>query len=369
MTTHVLGRLSIEFRDTGEISRYLRSEFSVLPVGKEAPDIVCQEVDSLQLLGDFETRNGRIWIATNGYRIDFPNLSASVLEECGQTIVRFFVKTGNRRHRVLQRKPEGIQRMANWNYLSVAEENAKAVIYDVLDQVIQVRQNAHSQTFLHCSAIEKDGDVYIIAGWGGVGKTSSVMSLISENGFRFLSDDLGILDDSGVFFRSPKRIQIYPYNLEGADHLKAKLLGKRPLQDRLHWAVRLKYRGHKGVRRRVSAEEFFGQDSVASYGKVKGFIHLERGNYPEIAVGNLMNTEAATRTSHILVHELSPIAEIGAAMGGAQIRTPYATEQWRSASESILSKALADVPCAWMTVPEATGPSELAQEILRAFEL
>lgn len=368
MTSHLLGNLSISFADNGEVSNYLRSEFAVLPETNKKPDIECYEVSNLKQLGEFSTRNGRIWVSKDGYRIDMPNLCASVLRTGSKWIVKFVVMPGGRRHKLLKDKPAVIQRMCNWNYLTIAEENAKGIVYDVLDQVIQVRQLEMNQTFLHSSAIEKNGDVYVIAGWGGVGKTSSVMSLISEHEFKFLSDDLGILDSEATFWRSPKRIQIYPYNLVGSETLTARLLGDRTFVDRQHWNIRTKRFGIKGVRRRVSAEEFFGSHAVAKSGQVKGFIHLERGNFDATKIESSNSADASRRTSHILVHELNPMAEIGAAFSGANIDSPFETSRWRETTELVLAKALAQVPCFSVKVPEATTPKQLAKTLLELIE-
>ncbi|WHY33855.1 hypothetical protein QNH44_23070 [Cytobacillus firmus] len=66
-------------------------------------------------------------------------------------------------------------------------------------------------TLIHAAALEKDGDVILLPSWGGVGKTATVIKMISEGGWKLLGDDLVILNGSQVEpFLKP--FVIYPYH-------------------------------------------------------------------------------------------------------------------------------------------------------------
>lgn len=366
-TVSQLGNVAIRFDGADPVTTHLREEFSVLPSSASAPDIVCSQVSTLNELGTFEARYGRVWTSPTGYRIDAKEFAASVVLEGETTRVRFTLLHRGRRNRVLSKLPAPLQRLGNWNYLTVSEEKAKGLVYDVLDQAIQLRQLESEQTFVHASAIERDGRVTVIAGWGGAGKTSSVMDLVSSGDYRFLSDDLGIMTSSGSFSRSPKRIQIYPYNLIGLPAAARRLMAPRGPVDRMHWAVRARVKGANGVRRRVSAEQFFGQDSVARGGTIDAFIHLERGPFAAPVLTPSTPDELARRSSQILLHELNPMVEIGAALAGAGVAPAHHTEAWRERSERVIMGALSGVRCYTLSVPEKTTPSELS-EIIRQIQ-
>jgi hypothetical protein len=187
------------------------------------------------------------------------------------------------------------------------------------------------------------------------------MDLVLDGEYRFLSDDLGIIADDGTFYRSPKRIQIYPYNLEGSPELEHRLLSGRGYIDTLQWRVRKRLKGMKGVRRRVTAEQFFGNENVASQGRVRRFIHLERSFLDAPRLTEVASTEIARRSSHVLVHELNPLHEVGAAANAANLPSRLTTETWRAEAETHLAAALSTVPCFEMRVPMKTTPSELVR--------
>lgn len=360
MNNFQMGSIHIAFEGVDEVTQHLRDEFSVLPNAEAAADIVCERVGSLSELGTFGARSGRVWVSESGYRVDMGNWSASVDFQQSVTRVRFVILNTGRRHRALKHSPIAIQRAANWNYLTVDEENAKGLVYDVLDQAIQLTQLKAGQTFAHCSAIEKDGAVTAIGGWGGVGKTSSVMSMVASGEYRFLSDDLGVIGADGSFYRSPKRMQIYPYNLVDLSAASNRLLESRSRADLLQWHSRSRVLGHKAVRRRVSAENFFGASSVAEQGTLHSYIHLERGDFDAPKVSDAHPADLAVRTSNVLLHELSPLTEVGAAAGGSGLLRRLQSETWRAQSETILTEALSNSQCYVLSIPEATQPNALS---------
>lgn len=360
MKAHQLGRISVRFEGEDDVTTQLREEFGVLPEGNSNANVVCSRVGSVEELGVYPSRYGRIHVSDEGYRIDAGNWAGSVVNKGGRTRVQFALTEGSRKRQAIRRTAPHIQRLANWNYLSVSEDNAKSLVYGLLDQALQIEQLEAAQTFLHCSAIEKDGDVTVIAGWGGVGKTSSVMDLVNSEEFRFLSDDLGIVAADGSFYRSPKRIQIYPYNLVDSISSQRNLFSNRKLSDRMHWQIRQRLSGAKGVRRRVSAEEFFGPSAVAQSGQIKNFVHLDRGNFAGANIRTSDSQEMAWRSSQILIHELEPLGELGAAIGGAGRSSNLEIGRWRSASESVIASALAEASCYHLQIPETTKPQELS---------
>jgi hypothetical protein len=187
------------------------------------------------------------------------------------------------------------------------------------------------------------------------------MQLVREDGYQFLSDDLAVVTSAGDVFRSPKRMQIYPYNVVGLNALQDELLANRSALDRLQWHVRKKLRGPKGVRRRVAAETLFGQDRVAAQSRISHFIHLERGAWTEPARTELSADEAASRSSSILVHEMNPLNEIDAALQGSGSRNLFSARSWEDRANGILAAALAGVRCTLLRVPLETTPGELSE--------
>lgn len=256
--------------------------------------------------------------------------------------------------------PRRLARFLNWNYLLPEEVDAKNFFYDLFDFVSQVAQLPLGQSYLHAAGFERDGRAVLVAGWGGAGKTSAVLRFVLGGAGSFLADDLALIDDSGRVVRSPKRLQVYGYNLAGEPRLAARLLGSRSPADRLAWRLFHLVRGPHRVRRRVAAEELFGPERVAREGRLGALFVLERTAGRELRAEPLSREEAAERLTETLLWELSPLAEVTAA-----VRSVRPDGFWPPLSavardtRAVLSAALAGVEPVRVEVPLDTAPEAL----------
>lgn len=73
--------------------------------------------------------------------------------------------------------------------------------------------------FMHSAGVSKDGCAYLFPAYGGTGKTTTCMRLLSR-GYGFLGDDLIIVDPkAGLAYPYPRPLHIFTYNvgnLQGA---------------------------------------------------------------------------------------------------------------------------------------------------------
>lgn len=122
---------------------------------------------------------------------------------------------------------------------------------------------------LHGSAMQHPdtGQAVIIGGTGGIGKTSSELSLILDHGFRFLADDLTFLDLTGFVWPNYALPKIYAYNVQNSPQVERRLFDQRGPFDRLWWRVS-QLRGLESVRRRADLNTFFGADQVSAGAKL-----------------------------------------------------------------------------------------------------
>src|SRR5690606_6917130 len=147
------------------------------------------------------------------------------------------------------------------------------------------------------SSFERDGRAVAAVAWGGVGKTTALLKLVGEAGWKFLSDDLGLVDDAGMIWRTPKRMQVYGYNLRGQPaSYRALMAGRNPI-DRAAWHIRERTAGPKRVRRRVSAEELFGSERVGTRAKLTDVLFMERADVPRLAATPMTGDELARRAA------------------------------------------------------------------------
>ena len=258
-----------------------------------------------------------------------------------------------------------LYRARDWNFLSSAETHAKNFMYGVFDYLTHIAQLQLGQSYIHASSLERDGEGTAIVAWGGIGKTSAALKLITEHGFRFLSDDLGLVDDAGTIWRTPKRLQVYAYNLEGEERLRSMLLDGRSALDRASWAWKLRSRGPKGVRRRVTAEELFGAESVAHSAPLKRVFCLERGDAPDFEARPITTEELIHRAAEVVMHEIEPFSVVSRALHSGHHSPILPTQdQVVVATRAVLERAFKEIPVLSIRIPLTTPPAALAKYLL-----
>jgi hypothetical protein len=262
-----------------------------------------------------------------------------------------------------------LYRARDWNFLSGEETHAKNFMYGVFDYLTQIAQLELGQSYIHASSLARDGEGTAIVAWGGIGKTSAALKLITEHGFSFLSDDLGLVDDTGTIWRTPKRLQVYAYNLEGEERLRSMLLDGRSVLDRASWEWKLQRRGPKGVRRRVSAEELFGAQSVAERAPLKRVFCLERGDASDFEAREITTEELSHRAAEVVMHEIEPSGIISRALHSGHHAPILPTQdQVVSATRAVLRRAFDGIPVLGIRIPLTTSPTTLANYLLSLIE-
>ncbi|HEY9479549.1 MAG TPA: hypothetical protein VIP79_05650, partial [Gemmatimonadaceae bacterium] len=262
-----------------------------------------------------------------------------------------------------------LYRARDWNFLSGEETHAKNFMYGVFDYLTHIAQLQLGQSYIHASSLERGGEGTAIVAWGGIGKTSAALKLITEHGFSFLSDDLGLVDDAGTVWRTPKRLQVYAYNLEGEERLRSMLLDGRSVLDRASWAWKLQRRGPKGVRRRVSAEELFGERSVARSAPLKRVFCLERGDARGFEAREISTDELTHRAAEVVMHEIEPFGLLSRALHSGHHAPLLPTQdEVVSATRAVLRRAFDGIPVISIRIPLATPPATLANYLLSLIE-
>jgi len=193
-------------------------------------------------------------------------------------------------------------KIKNWTYLTKTEQLAYSIINGIFEPFLLFFING-DRTLLHASSIERDGNVVLFTGSGGVGKTSISMKLVYEDDWRFLSDDISLIGADGTSVFYPRYIMIYAYNVENDNRLFSRLMEKRSLIDRLQWKFMKKVKGLKGVRRRVPAELLFSKNKIGNFGKIQKVVHLTKTKSKVFKVKEANAWELANRCARIIAAE------------------------------------------------------------------
>ncbi len=356
MTIWQFGPLTLSVTGVGPVYEALAAELGSLPVSKEErADVEFRFVSELdsepetiqvgrwRLADNFVARSG------HGYefsmRRDGPRFAVSIAADStdGSALYRTYRKVWD------------------WNFLTPAETVAKNIMYNLFDLVTGAAFLEKDATYLHASTCSRGDEALALIAWGGVGKTTSVLKLVTEEGWKFMSDDLGLVDAGGTLFRTPKRLQVYAYNVAGQPELFRRVMEGRGPADRVNWHWRLARFGDKKVRRRIGAEELFGGENVAESATLTEAIFLERADVPKISWSDLTAEELARRSATILVDELNVLFELAVAAESHDVDTGLGTlDELRERSEAVLKQALRDKPTRCLHLPLDAGPDELA---------
>lgn len=266
--------------------------------------------------------------------------------------------------------PKSLYRFKNWNFLSVEEIYAKNFMYDIFDYITQIVNLQNNQTYIHASSFTKGNRGIMVAAWGGIGKTTTMLKLVNEFGWKYLSDDLGIIDTAGQIYRSPKKMQIYAYNLENQKKIKNLLMQGRNLWDKASWCWHYLKRGKKGVRRRVSAEELFGSERVAQKAKLTDFIFIERAEQSNFSVREISIENISKRVAATILKEIEPFNQLSYAINSAtdDFFMPNSFDIY-SQTENIVKSSLKNVTPILVTIPKNANPNELCEFLNENFDL
>ncbi|HEX6587772.1 MAG TPA: hypothetical protein VF039_02025 [Longimicrobiales bacterium] len=262
--------------------------------------------------------------------------------------------------------PAGLLRAGSRSHLLPSENTAKNFMYNVFDYLTQLSNLAVGQSYIHASSFERDGRGVLLAAWGGVGKTTAMLKLVGEQGWRFLSDDLGLVDEDGTLWRTPKRLQVYAYNVEGQPQLYRTLMGRRSLMDRASWHLRRATDGLQKVRRRVSAEDLFGAERVGTSARLTHVFAMERADVPALMLEPIDTREAVRRATSTVMREVQPMGDLISAMYSGSHHPVLPThEQFLRDTAASLERAFGELPVRLLRVPLRASPDDLADFLVK----
>ena len=363
-----LGRLAIQVEGATPVADCVRDELSPIAAepGGQSPGLRFRFAAELPERRGRAERLGRLTVFEDGLRARIGRITYDVRREEDRFATSMHVAKQMRRARLL---PSWLYRARDWNYLSREENCAKDFVYHAFNYFCQAAGLDAGQSWLHASVLEKDGDAIAVSGWGGTGKTSTSLRLVMRHGYRFLSDDFGLVDEGGMAWRNPVRMQVYPYNLLNDPPLARRLLERRGPLDRSAWLAHKLLRGPSGVRRRISAAALLGPDAVARSARLSTVVFLRRTTEPAISLRPADPQRLARIAANTMLVELGPFVDLSAAV--ASSRWPEVLPSivdLAQRTEQILSAAFERARCYELLLPQSSEPDAVVDTLLAASE-
>jgi hypothetical protein len=359
MPCYQLAHLNFSLSGSGPVYDYLKSEFRCLPESQSEPELRLSIVGTLPQPPESSITARMITGWQEGFQCQGNGMSYQVVQNGSTVDIDIAINES-----IIARSKgwkSAVSRFRDWNFLTPAETIAKNIMYSVFNMfsAISLVQSGKA-CYLHASSFAKNGKGVAIVASGGAGKTTSLLKLVTEHGWSYLSDDLCLLDIDGNIWRTPLRMQIYAYNCINQPQLSSLLLDNRSFLDRLSWNMTLYRRGPERVRRRISAESYFGKSNVAVNASLKHVFFLERSHIETYKVTTLSLNDLIRRVQLIMPDEVGPLISTSAALSLVSCLNLLPTiGEFNDQIQTILTQALSGITPVLVQVPIHSGPDEL----------
>jgi len=160
-----------------------------------------------------------------------------------------------------------------------------------------------SRALIHASALVGPSNKAILfGGTGGVGKTSLEIHFCNKLNYKFIADDISIIDNVGYIHPNLSWPKIYAYNVNGDIELEKKLLGDKGFLDKRMWKYKIKSSGPDKVRRRLKPTHFGAVQEKVEIGR---YYFLSKSNVNEISINKIEIFDAVEMTVDIIMSEYS----------------------------------------------------------------
>jgi hypothetical protein len=250
-------------------------------------------------------------------------------------------------------------------------------------------------TLVHAAAVaDPQGNVTLLPGPGGVGKTAVLGSLVQEHGYRLLGDDVVGIDKSGRCWAFPRSFvlkayhaTVYPELFERLDiasdsHRKRKpsvmralanvAVDNMPLKGMLRAVLRkagylqavqqsLSEPRAESYLAAVPVEQVFGADCVMDRGPIKRIVFLERWDQPQFATDELSADAMVNRLCSIIHHEWADHMRHFWTLGSLDV---IDLAHYFPTIAQIARSAVDDLPCERIRIPHGASPHELRDHFL-----
>ena len=321
-----IARLPVSLVGDHPILQYVKDEFSLFPKTKRSPKLVFHFTNTDICVPNLFVKVGNLYVANDSViikdLIDY-KIVGNFFSDDITYIELSFPKI--KYNYFLESLRKTFRRLKNWNYLDLVQFLVKEFVYNIFDYCLHLKLLHFNSALIHASAVEKDGNGFLFLANGGVGKTTIMTYLVFNFGFKFLSDDISIIDNNTIYL-NPKYLQIYPYNLTYNPELRKQLFDKMGVLDKLHWYYRFWKYGAKGVRRRISPSDLFGMDSLAESGSISRIFFLQPIIDHTLEIKQVSPEILANKCAYITMNEIYPFTYyanlIHSALGANKILFP-----------------------------------------------
>lgn len=271
------------------------------------------------------------------------------------------------------------------NEVAVEKNDKGFVIYAsvpnfLINLFIQALLIKDGYSMVHAAAFENNnGDITLLPGAGGIGKTALLGNMVKDHHYRLLGDDIILLGENGTCLSYPRSFvlkeyhrSVYPevfqrLNIKkgGNYDLKRFIVDNAPFTSVIKNILRSKKLYSKVTQAinltpylaAVPVEEIFGTESVCPQGNLENILFLERYEGEKTVINPIDTGELSRRMFAIIWHEwvgsMRQLFSISA-MGLFDLSHLF------SCTAQIIHSAISGKQSQIISIPNRTNPKDLA---------
>lgn len=331
--------------------------------------IIMKDPADVGIQADFYSLSGKISFNDSEYCVKKPNLiySVSNLFSDKETTVLRLCYTGKK---AIKTKIGALLLPNNIGINNSEDELVDSVMnYEVFWYIFAIILMKQRKIFLHSSMIERNGDVLVLAGTGGCGKTSTLLDLMEKEGYRYLAEDFGVLGCDGIAYYTPKKMAIYQSDAKFRNPDVMKALKALPYWQQVQWKLLIAL--GKNPRYRFAPQQLFCDSRIVRKGKIKAIVYMSRICGASVTKTEISQLSLCRKIRHASFRELKELGEILnniRAVGDENVRDFYPDfSQIENKYEQILTEILAGKDLGILNVPLKTSPKEITNNIMHAY--
>ncbi|RLC53873.1 MAG: hypothetical protein DRH79_02380 [Candidatus Cloacimonadota bacterium] len=251
---------------------------------------ICQEFKKLRIISQNPSVHQEI---ENGFIAKFLKYDIAYQQIDDQLIINIKLKT------TANKLLKYLKKVNNIEYENI-EGRISSVIHEMA--LIPATYFFDDLTLIHSSTFTKNDSTIMVGGTGGCGKTSLCIELCMNHGFKFVNDDIAVIDATGKAWPNLAFPKIYGYNLVGNKKLSNLIFKDREMADRIIWKMKYSLLGADKVRRKISPVEAFGGYQSEPV-LLTAYYLLSRVNTENISIKDIEAVKAAEISTKIIQQE------------------------------------------------------------------
>ena len=150
-------------------------------------------------------------------------------------------------------------------------------VHELIRMLLEIKLLQKGFTLVHAGGVAKENHGYLILGWSGIGKSSTIFGLAKERDFEIFGDDRVILSKGGEIYSYPEKAGVF-YRSRNIQNLNIPLSKRLELMFRYFIARFPPFNRYMSIKMAVDLSNIVTVGEVAKLDKV---YFLERGQGKE----------------------------------------------------------------------------------------